>query len=194
MSPQACTICAHPAVDEINRAILARQPKRGIARQHGVTPDAVERHARRHLPAKLSLARDASELLKAHDLIAQVLLLQRETLEILAGAQQSEDLRTALAAIAQARGNIELVSRLTIAVQDAPTASVVPYRTEVLIVLPDNRRDRAGNAVSLQDIVNRFGLYRASPNVGWWLPHTPAALSPGAHVAHDWTPCEVEEP
>ena len=91
-------------------AFIAGQAKRRIASQHGVTERAVRYHMREHLPALLALARDAERAARADTLLDRMEALQSQTLAIL---DAPEDQRTALAAIAQARRNLELIAEIT---------------------------------------------------------------------------------
>src|SRR5215212_10156629 len=91
-------------------AFIVGQAKRRIASQHGVSERAVRYHMREHLPALLALARDAERAARADTLLDRREALQSQTLTIL---DAPEDQRTALAAIAQARHNLELIGQLT---------------------------------------------------------------------------------
>jgi hypothetical protein len=91
-------------------AFIAGQAKRRIASQHGVSERAVRYHMREHLPALLALARDAERAARADTLLDRMEALQSQTLAIL---DAPEDQRTALAAIAQARRNLELIGEVT---------------------------------------------------------------------------------
>jgi hypothetical protein len=91
-------------------AFVAGQAKRRIASRHGVSERAVRYHMREHLPALLALARDAERAARADSLLDRMEALQSQTLAIL---DAPEDQRTALAAIAQARRNLELIGEVT---------------------------------------------------------------------------------
>jgi hypothetical protein len=91
-------------------AFIAGQAKRRIASRHGVSERAVRYHMREHLPALLALARDAERAARADTLLDRMEALQSQTLAIL---DAPEDQRTALAAIAQARRNLELIGEVT---------------------------------------------------------------------------------
>ena len=91
-------------------AFVAGQAKRRIASQYGVSERAVRYHMREHLPALLALARDAEHAARADTLLDRMEALQSQTLAIL---DAPEDQRTALAAIAQARRNLELIGEVT---------------------------------------------------------------------------------
>ena len=108
--PRACSICGHERRAAMEDAFIAGQAKRRIASQHGVTERAVRYHMREHLPALLALARDAERAARADTLLDRIEALQSQTLAIL---DAPEDQRTALAAIAQARRNLELIGEVT---------------------------------------------------------------------------------
>ena len=108
--PRTCSICSHEHRDAMEDAFIAGQAKRRIASQHGVTERAVRYHMREHLPALLALARDAERAARADTLLDRMEALQSQTLAIL---DAPEDQRTALAAIAQARHNLELIGEVT---------------------------------------------------------------------------------
>jgi hypothetical protein len=108
--PRACSICSHEHRDAMEDAFIAGQAKRRIASRHGVTERAVRYHMREHLPALLALARDAERAARADTLLDRMEALQSQTLAIL---DAPEDQRTALAAIAQARRNLELIGEVS---------------------------------------------------------------------------------
>ena len=119
--PRTCTICSHEHRDAMEDAFVAGQAKRRIASQHGVTERAVRYHMREHLPALLALARDAERAARADTLLDRMEALQRQTLAIL---DAPEDQRTALAAIAQARRNLELIGEVTRELDRAGTVNL----------------------------------------------------------------------
>lgn len=108
--PRVCSICSHEHRDAMEDAFIAGQAKRRIASRYGVTERAVRYHMREHLPALLALARDAERAARADTLLDRMEALQSQTLAIL---DAPEDQRTALAAIAQARRNLELIGEVT---------------------------------------------------------------------------------
>lgn len=111
--PQSCTACTHPDRHAIDVAIVAGIPNRRVAAQFGLTEAAVRRHRVSHLPAQMARARDAAELANANDLVAQVPALQARALAILDAADAAGDHRTALSAMREARGALQLVAQLT---------------------------------------------------------------------------------
>jgi hypothetical protein len=125
--PRVCSICSHEDREEINAALLAGQPLRGISRKFFGSvkaEDALGRH-REHLPLHLVKASDAAEVAQADNLLEQVKSLQARALTILDKAEASGDLRTALSAIREARGNLELLAKLLGELQQEGTINLV---------------------------------------------------------------------
>ena len=110
--PRRCTVCDHPKRHSIDETLVTGAPYRSVAKQFGLSDSAVYRHKTEHLPAYLLKAREVEEAARADDLLEQVRLLQGHALDILERAEKAGDLRTALAAISQARGNLELLGKL----------------------------------------------------------------------------------
>jgi hypothetical protein len=108
----------------INEALVIEgQSNRAITRQFDLSKDAIRRH-RQHIPDLLVKASQAMEVAQADDLLDQVRDLQRRALTILDKAEAADELRTALAAIAQARGNLELLGKLCGEIQQEGTATL----------------------------------------------------------------------
>jgi hypothetical protein len=122
--PRSCTICAHTDRDAIEDAFIAGTPKRRIASHYGVSERAVRYHTREHLPALLALARDAEQASRADTLLDRIEALQSRTLAILEAAEETNEHRTALAAIREARGNLELIGEVTKELDRTPTLNL----------------------------------------------------------------------
>lgn len=106
-----CTACTHPEREALDRDIVAGVSLRNIAAQYGLSLSAVARHRREHVAADLERAGlDRAEALAGH-----LRELYTRAVEILDQAEAAGDLRTALAAIAQARASLEAVARLLVA-------------------------------------------------------------------------------
>ena len=121
---RTCTICQHEKRNEIDAALIDRRPFRDIARQFGPSKDALVRHHDNHLPAALIKAKDAADVAHAYTILGQVQTLRDRALGILDSAEGSGDLRSALGAIRETRGCLELLGKLAGELQDAPTVNV----------------------------------------------------------------------
>jgi hypothetical protein len=148
--PRSCTICGHADRDAIEDAFIAGTPKRRIAAHYGVTEQALRRHIREHLPALLALARDAERSARADTLLDRIEALQSRTLAILEATEETHDHRVALAAIREARGNLELIGEVTKELDRTPTLNLhlnpewIELRTVIVGALdrhPDARGD-----------------------------------------------------
>jgi len=69
-------------------------------------------------------AKEVEEATRADDLLEQVRHLQTHALDILERAEKAGDLRTALAAISQARGNLELLGKLAGELDERPVVNL----------------------------------------------------------------------
>ena len=131
--PRTCTICASPQHQAIDQALVAGTPYRAVAERFAASPPSVYRHQQGHLPATMLKAREAQEVAHADGLLAQLQSLQQKTLEILARAKGAGDLRSALAALRELRGTVELTAKLTGQMagqggQGSQTAQHRPYK------------------------------------------------------------------
>ena len=120
-----CSVCAHPDRAAIDRALVSGTPRTALASRHGLSEPAVRRHEDTHLPERLSKAAEAAEIAEADDLLGQVRTLQHRALGILDQAEDAGDLRTALGAIREARGNLELLAKLLGELNEGTTVNVL---------------------------------------------------------------------
>lgn len=118
--PRTCTICIHPSLKSIDHALIAGAAYRSVTERYEASPPSVYRHQQGHLPGTLMKAQDAKEVAHADSLLEQLRRLQIETLGILTRAEEAGDLKTALTAIREARGTVELVAKLTAGVSNRP--------------------------------------------------------------------------
>src|SRR5690349_20704181 len=124
MGGRRCTVCGHDHVAAIDRALIAGRPIRGIARTFGVSEDALGRH-RTHLPKALVKAHDVAETLRADELLAEATALQTKAWQLLHVAEAHGDTRTALMAVREIRGCLELLARLLGELRDQPVVTLV---------------------------------------------------------------------
>jgi hypothetical protein len=119
-----CTVCDHPEKHSIDETLVTGASYRSVAKRFGLSESSVYRHKIEHLPTQLLKAKEAEETARADDLLEQVRDLQAHALNILDRAENAGDLRTALAAISQARGNLELLSKLAGELTDSPNVNI----------------------------------------------------------------------
>lgn len=54
--PRRCSVCSHPNRDQIDRAVVAGQPMRRIAAEHGISESGLRRHVRQHVRPAIAAA------------------------------------------------------------------------------------------------------------------------------------------
>lgn len=131
--PQSCSICIHPERSGIDAALVSREPLRAIAQRYAVSRDALHRHKRDHIPVHLAQASEAADVAASDDLLGQMVELQAKTLRVLGALEQSGDHKLWLTGLREARGNIELLAKLTHQLSDGPTVNIL-VATEWLTV------------------------------------------------------------
>jgi hypothetical protein len=123
--PRSCTVCVHAKREEIDRALVEGVSAAEISgRYRTVGERAVRRHRSNHLPAKLVMAEKAAQVAEADDLLEQVGDLQRRALAILDKAEEVGELKTALSAIRETRGNLELLAKLLGELDERPVVNL----------------------------------------------------------------------
>jgi hypothetical protein len=87
---RSCSVCVHPAREEIDHAIARGESNRAISRQHaGLSKDAILRHGDSHLPAAVVTIATEGTTHHGKSVLAQLDDLVQETREILADAKGS---------------------------------------------------------------------------------------------------------
>jgi hypothetical protein len=124
MGGRRCTVCGHDYIAAIDRALILGRPIRGIARTFGVSEDALGRH-RTHLPRILVKAHDVAETVRADELLAEATALQIKAWDLLETAEAQDDQRTALMAVREIRGCLELLARLLGEFRDQPLVTLI---------------------------------------------------------------------
>lgn len=118
---RTCTICSHPRRNEIESDLLAQVSYRDIAARHGVSPSALTRHMDGHISEALIAVKAKRDDADALSLLAQTDALLRKVEAILDKALEDGKSTTALAAIREARGMLELRGKVTGELREAPS-------------------------------------------------------------------------
>jgi hypothetical protein len=150
-------------VEAIDRALVAGEPAEKIARYRSLSPAAVKRHRSEHLPKALAQAQEARDAARADDLLSEARRLKEVTMALLGRAVQANDLRTALLAVREARGNLELIGKLLGELDSGPAVNVllapewVSVRTTLLAALGPYPEARAAAAAQLMALESSNG-------------------------------------
>jgi len=159
---RTCTICIHVDREKIDRLIVEGRSYRNIAKQFSLSDTAVYRH-KAHLNRTLIKAKEAETVAHADNLLDQVKDLQAKALDILSKCEKSKDWKTALSAIREARGCLELLGKLAAELQSAPTVNIlispewVRIRTLILETLESYPDARLAIAKALRSLDNACG-------------------------------------
>jgi hypothetical protein len=122
---RTCTVCASPHRATIDAALITGRSSRDLAAQYGLSHHAVSRHFATHLPQAQREAYKEQEAQRADDLLSEARRLREITMALLGRAVQANDLRTALVAVREARGNLELIGKLLGELDTGPAISVM---------------------------------------------------------------------
>jgi hypothetical protein len=97
---------------------------RTIADRFGLSATALKRHKAEHLPRALVQDQQERESARGDDLLGEARRLKEVTMGLLGRAVQANDLRTAIMAVREARGNLELVGKLLGDLSDQPQVTI----------------------------------------------------------------------
>jgi hypothetical protein len=122
--PRTCTVCTHEDRAGVDSALLSGESFRNIAKRYGTSTTVLHRHKQDHLPPSLLKAQEIEEVASADNLLGELRALQRRTLGILDKAEEAEDLKTALSATREARGNMELGAKLSQLIDERPQVNI----------------------------------------------------------------------
>ncbi len=145
MSPRVCTVCAHPALDQIDRSLVHGESLRSIAGRYDVSSSALHRHKNSDLSKLPQRAYEASEQVRAKGLVEEIEHQLAIGKSIQSMALENDDLRLALSAIRENRGLLALLGKargeLT-GQSEAPPSKVFQIASlpslEALPSMPDN--------------------------------------------------------
>lgn len=111
---QACTICNHDNRLEIDRMLVQGKSLASISRDFDVSTDALRNHADNHLSRQLIKSHEMKQALESGNLLNEIEDLLKRSKHILRRAEREGALNTALGAIREARGTLELMSKIAV--------------------------------------------------------------------------------
>ena len=111
--PRTCSICGHPAREQIDAELLEGKPFRELANRFGTSSAALFRHRQTHIQDRLQKLHDVEEISKAKTLLEQIDELKVKARQILDAAERDGDFKTALSGVRELSRLIELVAKLT---------------------------------------------------------------------------------
>ena len=131
-----CLACNHPEQDAINRALVLGRPSlRVLAKRYGIGKTSLAEHKANHLTPALITLNQERNLLSGRKVLDELVDLQEHTKAILDAARRSRNMQQALAAISQARQNVELIAKITGELDERPQVTVNLHQTQEWIEL-----------------------------------------------------------
>ena len=110
---RVCSVCQHLSRESIESSLIRGEPLRSIAEHHRLSATALHRHKNAHLPKALAKAQEAQEIVRGESLLGEMEVLIEHGHEILAEARSAGEHRTALSAMREIRGCLELLGKVT---------------------------------------------------------------------------------
>jgi hypothetical protein len=150
--PRTCTVCSHPKRSEIDAALLRSDSLRSIVERCSISMGSLVRHSQKHLAQSIAAAKQAREVEAGESLIHQARSLHARAMGILERAEAAGHLDTALKAIRELRGILELLGKLDGQLQERATVQriEVHYVDKQVVVQGTNVHDAkcipAGNS------------------------------------------------
>ena len=121
---RTCTVCNHKDIEEINKLLLCSGSYRDIARQFGLSKDAISRHKESHIPELLSKSNDIKEIVSADSLLIKVEEEANFVREMRVLAAADGDIELALKAVDRALKCIEIYAKVNGLIQEQPTVNI----------------------------------------------------------------------
>ena len=155
---RTCTVCSHKDVDEINRLLLCSDSYRDIARQFGLSKDALARHKESHIPELLLKSQDVKDSLQADNLLTQLQEARARAIELLDMAISAGDTKVygpPSSYLSEIRQQIKLWAELEGKLSSQPQITIinnpewVELRAVILTALDDfpDAKQRVINAI-----------------------------------------------
>ena len=133
-----CPVCHHVSRDAIERSLIHGEPMRDVAGRYSISKSALHRHRNAHLPKALVKAQEAKEIVRSESLLEETEVLIEHGYRILAEARAAGEHRTALSAMREIRGCLELLGKVTGEI-DGPEHKADP---RPMFALPDGSYPR----------------------------------------------------
>lgn len=122
---QLCSCCNHPRRQDIDKAIVAGESNRSIARQFDVSKDAVARHRKAHIAPKVAKAAEARERVGADKLLEIMESLLSTSIGCIRDARASGDNRTALTAVRETRETAKVLLEVAGELDNGPVVQII---------------------------------------------------------------------
>jgi hypothetical protein len=116
LRPGLCTVCHHPSLPEIDRALLAGMSLRPLAALYGLSPSALSRHTR-HLRRHLESQHHQAQQAKLAATLDELELLQTRLNRLFRKSEESQSLHISLGCLQESLRVLALRTKLSHALE-----------------------------------------------------------------------------
>ena len=156
-----CTVCTHPERDAIDDELASGATYMGVSRKYELGPESVRRHHQSHLSPALAAIDAEREAEVNATLVARIEQLVRRADELYKITASEGKVTSALAALREMRGSLELLGKATGELDDRPQVTLnlmaspewLAVRDVILAALmayPDARAAVSGQLLQLE--------------------------------------------
>jgi hypothetical protein len=155
--PRTCSICTHPAVEEIDASLVRRVSYRDITKRFSVSEAALSRHLNEHLAEYVRKALRERGQEKGVRVLAKVGSMVDRLESFLDRAEEEEDGAEFRATAAELRKQLEVVSKLQGELQQEGTVNIytnpefIQVQTPILQILEPYPEARQALAAGLRE-------------------------------------------
>ena len=144
-----CTVCTHPAIDEINERLISGGSIRATADEFGLNRGAIWKHKSNHIPKLMIQAKALQDENRADMLLDQLERIYGKAWDLVEKADSDKKYQAAATCLKEARSCLELLARLMGELKTGHTINVyqnpefVQVRTNIVQALeqyPEARR------------------------------------------------------
>ncbi len=109
--PRTCLACSSPEREAIDKALVAREPLRNIAKRVSISPAGLLRH-RNHVAQAIMMANEEREERLGDSLLDDMRRVQRKAWELLAKTETQGDYRGSIVALREVRECVESLGEM----------------------------------------------------------------------------------
>jgi len=109
--PRSCLACSNPERESIDKALVAREPLRNIAKRVSISPAALVRH-KQHVANAISKAQTQREERTGETLLDEMRRVQRKAWDLLGKMESEGDHRGSIVALREVRECLESLGKM----------------------------------------------------------------------------------
>jgi hypothetical protein len=121
--PRTCLACRHSDRAKIDRALVAGEPLRSIAKHASISDTALFRH-RAHIETALAQAKTTADAEDTYGLARKLTELSARARRLADAAEEGGDLRTALAGVRELSRILEIEARVAGQIREGPQINI----------------------------------------------------------------------